>query len=119
MQGAISPVESDADAHYRQIERAESLEQYRNRRSDEIRMSYNWRDVAHAMADAPEAQQELFWSQFLPFVLTDVRYVYGLSKERIGAAVHEAVSLAIEEQIDREIQREKEMQEAQHDYAAS
>jgi hypothetical protein len=115
---AISPVASDTAAHYRRQEKIESYARRRDTRADEIRESYTWSDIEKAMAGAPEAQRELFWSQFMPFVLTDVGYVYGLSKERIGAAVHEAVSLAIEEQIDREIEREKEMQEAQHDYAA-
>lgn len=115
---AVSPVASDTAAHYRRQEKIESYARRRDTRADEIRESYTWRDVAHAMAGAPEAQQELFWSQFMPFVLTDVRFGRALPKEKIGTAVHEAVSLAIEEQIDREIEREEEMQEAQHDYAA-
>lgn len=115
---AISPVASDIAAHYRRQENIESYARRRDTRADEIRESYTWRDISHAMADAPEAQQELFWSQFMPFVLTDVRFVRALPKEKIGAAVHEAVSLAIEEQIDREIKREVEMQEEQDDYAA-
>lgn len=115
---ASSPVASDTAAHYRRQEKIESYARRRDTRADEIRESYTWSDIEKAMASAPEAQRELFWSQFQLFVLTDVQFVRGLSKEKIGTAVHEAVSLAIEEQIDREIQREAEMQEVQHDYTA-
>lgn len=115
---AISPVASDTAAHYRRQEKIESYARRRGTRADEIRESYTWSDIEKAMAGAPEAQRELFWSQFMPFVLTDVRFVRALPKEKIGTAVHEAVSLAIEEQIDREIKREVEMQEEQDDYAA-
>ena len=89
--------------YYADIDRAESRSLSFNQLCDRARDEMLWYQLEEAMATAPAAQRKAFWHELLALIDVEARLISKQNVSMIAAPLQEAVALAIDEKVSREI----------------
>jgi hypothetical protein len=105
MQHAISNTGSLEASYYAAIDRDERRSLAFDLRSDQIRNDLTWQEIEEAMAEAPTAQRKEFWSQMFGLLEVEPRFIAKQNVSLMAGPLQEAVALAVDAQVRKEIGR--------------
>lgn len=103
MNHAISNTGSLEAGHYQAIDRGEQLDRAFNQRSDRLRDELTWDRLEEIMAEAPAAQRKAFWTQQLGLLDVEPRFMVRQNVSLMAEPLQDAVALAIDEQVRKEM----------------
>ncbi|WP_405120712.1 hypothetical protein [Pseudomonas leptonychotis] len=90
-------------ALYAAIDRCERSSRAFDLRSDQVRADLTWSEIEDAITEAPEAQRREFWQQMLGLIDVEPRYMMRQNVSLIAGPLQEAVALAVDKQVRKEL----------------
>lgn len=105
MHHAISNTGSLEAGYYAAIETSDSRARSFGQLCDRVRDELTWQQIEEAMAEAPAAQRKEFWSQMFGLLEVEPRFIAKQNVSLIAGPLQEAVALAVDAQVRKEIGR--------------